>query len=75
MFSQEEPLNFNDLLHNEGNQNLSDLIQTPEELARVDSQQVQHVPAEGGDAENSDVWAVSDESQVDHLIAKPESES
>ena len=75
VLSQEEPLNFNDLLHNEGNQNLSDLIQTPEELARVDSQQVQHVPAEGGDAENSDVWAVSDESQVDHLIAKPESES
>ena len=72
IISQDEPLSFSDMLDGD-NKDLSSLIQTTETTETAETpNDVEHVPAEGGDTDDNQSWASND---PDDLIAKPEVEA
>ncbi|OAT50992.1 hypothetical protein M989_03053 [Kluyvera georgiana ATCC 51603] len=69
---QDEPLSFSDMIDGD-NKDLSSLIQTTETTETAETpNDVEHVPAEGGDTDDNQTWASND---PDDLIAKPEVEA
>ena len=73
IISQDEPLSFSDMIHDGDNKDLSSLIQTTETTETAETpNDVEHVPAEGGDTDDNQTWASND---PDDLIAKPEVEA
>ena len=73
IISQDAPLSFGDIINEGDNKDISNLIPTTEttETAQTPNN-VEHVPAEGGDADGSQTWASN---EPDDLIAKPEVEA
>ena len=72
IISQDEPLSFSDMIDGD-NKDLSSLIQTTETTETAETpNDVEHVPAEGGDTDDNQSWASND---PDDLIAKPEVEA
>ncbi len=70
---QDEQLNFSDLIHDEGHNDLSTLIQAGPQSAAADGQaEIEHVPAEGGEIAGTDGYDAGNDAMLDNLIAKPE---
>ncbi len=66
-------MSFSDMIHDGDNKDLSSLIQTTETTETAETpNDVEHVPAEGGDTDDNQTWASND---PDDLIAKPEVEA
>ncbi len=73
---QQEQLNFSDLIHDEGHNDLSTLIQAGPQSDTADGPaEVEHVPAEGGDIAGTDGYDAGNDAMLDNLIAKPEDHS
>lgn len=70
-----ETISLNDIIHDDDN-NINDLIQTPETVETTNSPQaIEPAPDVGSDVEGDDAWVNTDTNQVDHLIATNETES
>ncbi len=70
---QDEQLNFSDLIHDEGHNDLSTLIQAGPQSGAADGQaEIEHVPAEGGEIAGTDGYDAGNDAMLDNLIAKPE---